>query len=222
MVEIDAAGRQLGDGGVTELAPALIQSIQHNGEQGKVTFLEELCLKDNGLTVHALRSLAAAVKLAAEDLRDLDLSNNLISVQSPEEAQSWAEFLESLGNCCVLRRLDLSGNALGPKGFEIMAKTFSRAEHIDKLMLKENARLSIQANDTADPGNEIDTRLTARLRSMSVSSAIAEDDEEGDVDESEPRPKTSRLRDGMLDLSSRDFIYDTDAFKARSIQRSST
>ena len=123
--------------GFIEVASALIKAINYRGEHGNVVRLEELCLRDTKLDARCLRSLGKVIKLVAGDLRDLDLSDNLFTITTPEEVTAWEEFLLAFSECCVLRRLDLSGNVLGPRAFEILAKVYGREPAIDIVSLEE-------------------------------------------------------------------------------------
>lgn len=93
--------------------------------------LEELSLAFNAITAHGLKALREPVKLALNDLRDLDLSRNRISVATDEDALAWEDFLSVLKACTVLRRLDLSGNPLGSRAFEILMRVYARQEPVD-------------------------------------------------------------------------------------------
>ena len=88
--------------------------------------LEELCFADNALTTKSFGLLSRILRLAAMDLRDLDLSNNKFSVETVDDTCLWEDFLGALGSCTALRRVDLSGSPLGAKGFEILAKVYAR------------------------------------------------------------------------------------------------
>jgi len=122
-VEIDVSNKALTNDGLAELAAGLVESLMF--EHGKVVRLEELCLKGNELGVSSLRHLGPVIKLACNDLRDLDLSNNSISINTRAEAAVWEDFLLSFSQCCVLRRIDLSGNALETKALEVLARVYS-------------------------------------------------------------------------------------------------
>lgn len=90
------------------------------------TRLQILNISGNNLTVRGLAALATSLRAASNDLEDLDLSRNSISVVTPGEAIQWAEFLMSLEDCHKLRRLNLAGNNLvGSLPFEILAKTYA-------------------------------------------------------------------------------------------------
>ena len=65
------------------------------------------------------------------DLKDLDLSRNEIRVDTDSDALAWERFLSAFENCTTLRRLDLSGNPLGPRGLEIFMRAYARAEPVD-------------------------------------------------------------------------------------------
>ena len=125
-VDLDVSGKALTDEGCEEIANALITALTYNDEHGRVVQLEEVCLRGNELTALSLRPLAKVIALASKDLRDLDISENLIRIATNEDAAAWEEFLEAFTECCVLRRIDFSGNALGPKAFEILARVYSR------------------------------------------------------------------------------------------------
>ena len=93
--------------------------------------MEELDLADNDLTAQCLIPLSAVIRLGAEDLQDIDLSNNKISVLTDDDVIAWESFLTSLKDCSVLRRLDLSGNPLGPRAFEVLVRAYSREDPLE-------------------------------------------------------------------------------------------
>jgi len=140
VVELDVAGKSLGNDGFAEVAAALVTSVQYSGEHGEVVKLEELCLRDNRLDISSLPALGQVVKHAAKDLRDLDVSSNLISVSTDSEAQVFENFLRCFAECCVLRRLDLSGNKLNPKAFEILTKVYGQEEPVDPVSLASSCQ----------------------------------------------------------------------------------
>lgn len=124
--------------GFLELVPALVKSIEYQCEQGKVVRLEELNLGDNKLDARCLRMLGRIVASASNNLRDLDLSNNKISITTDIEAAAWESFLSSFSDCCRLRKLDFSGNQLGYRAFEILTRVYSRESVIDTALLSDN------------------------------------------------------------------------------------
>ena len=130
-MELDIAGRELTDDGFLEAASALTTSIEFEGGHGKVVRLEELCLRGNLLTAKSLKALGQIVSLAAHDLRDLDLSDNLIAITTDDDTAAWEEFLVSFSGCCVLRRIDFSGNALGARAFEILTRVYGKEDPVD-------------------------------------------------------------------------------------------
>lgn len=136
-MELDVSGRGLTSEGFSEVATALVKSIEYEGEHGRVVRLEELCLRDNKLDARCLQSLGHVVKLAVGDLRDLDLSNNIIDVTTYEEVAAWEDFLTSFSGCCVLRRIDFTGNALGPRAFEVLARIYAREPPLDLISSEE-------------------------------------------------------------------------------------
>ena len=169
IIELDVSGKALMDDGFLELASALAISIEYQGEQGKVVSLDELCLKDNKITAKCLRTLGRIVRLAADDLRDLDLSNNLIAITTDDEAAGWEAFLESFSGCCMLRRIDFSGNALGPRAFEILARVYAREDPVDLLSIEDvdvdrDAIPSIEGHDTGD----VSLQVEHQVRKMSI------------------------------------------------------
>lgn len=84
----------------------------------------ELHFGRNKLTVKSLPALARVVELGSDCLRDLDLSNNELKIETKEEMEIWEGFLKSFGQCSMLKRLNLGGNPLGPFGQEILAKVY--------------------------------------------------------------------------------------------------
>ena len=113
VVELDVTGKCLGCDGFREIAGALVESIDYHGEQGRVVRLEELCLRDNKLDAKCLVDLGQVLRVAADELKDLDLSNNTISIITDDDTAAFEYFLRSFAGCHVLRRVDFSGNPLG-------------------------------------------------------------------------------------------------------------
>ncbi|MCJ1402261.1 hypothetical protein MMC11_005481 [Xylographa trunciseda] len=172
-VDIDVSGKALSDEGLQEIARALVKSMTYNGEHGKVVRLEEVCLKDNKLTAKCLKSLAGVVTLAASDLRDLDLSDNSISITTDKEAADWERFLESFSRCCTLRRIDLSGNALGRRAFEILARVYGKSESIDDLFVDDSIYLVPEIQTGTTDYDSDDGSLAEMVRKSSIVSNVS-------------------------------------------------
>lgn len=113
------------------MAAALVKSLSYDGDQGRVVRLEELCLTNNRLSATSLQALSSIIRLASYDLRDLDLSENNITIETETEVAIWEDFLTSFENCCLLRRIDISGNTLGPRAFEVMTRVYAKQEAVD-------------------------------------------------------------------------------------------
>lgn len=64
------------DAGFFEVASALVEALAYDGVHGRCARLEELCLKDNQLTIASLQAMTPIIQLACSDLRDLDLSGS--------------------------------------------------------------------------------------------------------------------------------------------------
>ena len=128
-VELDVSGKAISDEGFEEMIKALGQAISYAGEDGQILRLEEASFKSNELTATSLGLLASIIELSAKDLRDLDLSNNRIEVASSGDAINWEQFLLALNRCDCLRRVDLSGNALQPKAYEILSRVYAMQRH---------------------------------------------------------------------------------------------
>ena len=130
-IELDISSKALTDRGCAEVTEGLIQTYLGNHKDNDILWLEELNLSDNKITPCSLWSLSRVIRLAQDHLRDLDLSKNELCIRSPEDARCWDYFLRSLSECCVLRRIDFSGNDLGCKGFEILARSYSQEPPVD-------------------------------------------------------------------------------------------
>ena len=131
MIELDVSGKDLTNEGFSEVASALVEAISYDGDQGRVARLEELCLRSNRLTIASLQALTPVIGVSCSDLRDLDLSENQIAISSDADVAIWEDFLASFRNCCVLRRIDLSGNALGDRAFEVMVRVYAKEEPLN-------------------------------------------------------------------------------------------
>ena len=128
-VELDVSGKAISDEGFEEVVEALAQTIPHTEDSGQILRLEEASFKGNELTATSLGLLAPIIKLSAETIRDIDLANNRIEVCTVEDARNWEQFLVAVDGCCVVRRLDLSGNSLRSKAYELLSKVYAMENH---------------------------------------------------------------------------------------------
>ncbi|PLB34819.1 uncharacterized protein BDW47DRAFT_120062 [Aspergillus candidus] len=146
-LEIDATGKDLEDAGLAEFIGDLIRCIEYKeeGHADGVVKVTELRLRGNRLTVRALEKLTEVVKLSAADLRELDLSQNDIRVESDEDKSVWCAFLGAFQNCFLVRKLDLSGNEIGPVGVEMLARAYVKS---DLDFVEEDAEDVIGGADT--------------------------------------------------------------------------
>ncbi|KAL8872173.1 MAG: hypothetical protein Q9174_002154, partial [Haloplaca sp. 1 TL-2023] len=175
VVELDVTGRALGSDGFAEAADGLVQALEYreDGTDGKVLQLEELCLKTNRLDAKCLPALARIVRLAASDLRDLDLSDNLIEVDDTEGEKAWQDFLEAFASCCMLRRLDLSGNNLGTKAFEVLARVYTREPGIDCFISEGDNDITIRSSPSSRRNTMIPAEtLQSQTRKLSLASPL--------------------------------------------------
>ena len=160
------------------MASALVQSLSYDGDQGRVVRLEELCLTNNWLSATSLQALSSITRLASYDLRDLDLSENNITIDTEIEVAIWEDFLMSLKNCCLLRRIDFSGNMLGPRAFEVMTRVYAKQEAVDLVLPADFEHIqSKQRRTSTDTAG-----LGRRMRKMSFVSHP--DDWDSDEDNS--------------------------------------
>lgn len=181
MVELDVTGKALGEEGFLAFADVLMGASEYDGEHGRVLHLEELCLKSNKLNVSCLPALARIVRLAAFDLRDLDLSDNQFTVMSIQDADAWQEFLGSFGDCCLLRRVDLSGNALGARAFEVLARVYTRQPIIDWSLEDDMETMLLEGTPSRRSTSGDMEALNRQTRNLSLGSAF-----ETHIDDEEP------------------------------------
>ncbi|RAO68924.1 uncharacterized protein BHQ10_004936 [Talaromyces amestolkiae] len=130
ILEIDVSGKDLTDDGFNEFILDLQIAVEYKSPhcpQG-INKLQELHLQGNRLTVNTLVELAKVINLSSRDLKELDISNNEIKIVTASDSQKWRYFLQSFGQCCVLKKIDFSGNALGPLGIELLARFYIRSE----------------------------------------------------------------------------------------------
>ncbi len=146
----------------------MVEALKYHGTQGRCTRLEELCLKDNELSLPSLQALTPIIKLACHDLKDLDLSGNLIHIHTHDEVAIWEEFLTSFEECCTLRRIDLSRNALGPRAFEALLRVYAKERPVDLILPPELQR---RQDELHSPSPD---HIDLRLRKMSLISEPGE------------------------------------------------
>lgn len=112
------------DQGLAEAARGLEDALQLARVEGKPT-LSVISLSGNVLSCRSLYELAPSVRLAKDDLLELDLSANSISVESRDDVRHLTSFLDALGTCNALKVLNLSGNNLsGSRVWEAFAKAY--------------------------------------------------------------------------------------------------
>ena len=121
--------KQLGDDGLFELVAGLRQALEH-ADGPATSKLEVLSLHGAGITTRSLPALSRIIELAADDLRELYLGRNSITVWTSAQAADWETFLHSFRNVSSVRLLDLGENHLGPKAFEILTRVHSREPRI--------------------------------------------------------------------------------------------
>ncbi|KAA8649737.1 hypothetical protein EYZ11_009638 [Aspergillus tanneri] len=129
-LEIDVSGKELANEGLAQFIDDLIEcskyrDADHTEGLAKVT---EIHLSGNKLTAQSLVKLGDVVALNSGELREFDLSNNDIQINTPEEKESWYKFLNSFSNCYMLKKLDLGSNPLGPAGMEILARVYIKSD----------------------------------------------------------------------------------------------
>ena len=152
------------DEGFAEVASALVQSLKHDGDQGKVVRLEELCLTNNRMSATSLQALSPIIRLASNDLRDLDLSENNITIDTEAEVAIWENFLTSFKDCCFLRRINFGGNTLGPRAFEVMTRVYAKQDAVDLVLPADLEHIQCKQRRTS---TDI-AGLGRRMREMSI------------------------------------------------------
>lgn len=130
-LELDLEHKQQTDACVEAFVPALQDTLLARDGVTPLR-LEELSLRNNSITATALRLLAPIIEAARFDLRDIDLSNNRISVATKDEARAFADFLRAFMGCELMRRLDLSGNDFsGPLAMEVFLRVYCEQPAVD-------------------------------------------------------------------------------------------
>jgi hypothetical protein len=133
VLEIDMANRLLTDEGLFMFIADLKELLEFNNDpypQGIVK-LTGLHLQGNQLTASCLQGLSELIRLSAQDLRELNLSNNKIFIKdysSRMEVQEWELFLRSFSQCCVLKKVDFGDNSIGDTGIDIFARVYTQSE----------------------------------------------------------------------------------------------
>ncbi|KAL3265028.1 hypothetical protein ABHI18_000152 [Aspergillus niger] len=130
VLEIDVTGKELTDEGFKQFIDVLIECIKykHAGHSKSIALVTELHLQGNQLTVESLAKLAEVVTLSEGDLRELDLSKNQLRIETAQDVEKWEAFLKAFKHCCLLKKLDLSGNPLGCLGLEHFARVYLKSD----------------------------------------------------------------------------------------------
>jgi hypothetical protein len=130
-LELNLSGKKLTDEGLAALADGL-REVLLSTQPGNEIRLHELSLSRTALSVRSLREIADIINLSANHIRDIDLSDNNIQIESPQDEADWEEFLRSFRRCSVMKRLLLSSNRLDkPAAFEILARVYSQHPSMD-------------------------------------------------------------------------------------------
>ncbi|KAL1964048.1 hypothetical protein VTN77DRAFT_7594 [Rasamsonia byssochlamydoides] len=181
-LEIDIAAKDLTDEGFDQFIDDLIECLEFRDAdhpQG-IAKLHELHLQQNALTTRSLEKLARVVSLSERDLRELDLSDNNFEVHTIEQRKTWQEFLESFRGCFMLKKLDFSRNALGPRGLEILVRVYVKSDldffEPDSVIADElprvesNSDLSVLrpevGKENAKPGIQLPANTPRKSRSV--------------------------------------------------------
>lgn len=181
VIDLDTSGRALTSEGFFEIASALVKAIEYEDDNGKIARLEDLCLRDSQIDTRSLIHLARIISLSAHDLRDLDLSENLITITTDDEVAVWEDFLNSFSNCCVLRRIDLSGNALGPRAFEVLTRVYGKEDPVD-LALTPDVEASFEKPRMGLWGtNQAGSELGSPFRKLSIASSAEKYEDNAEI-----------------------------------------
>ena len=98
---------------------------EHPDGAAKIT---ELHLSGNQLTLTSLGKLIEVIAESCADLREIDLSRNQIEICDQEQKYAWLAFLRAFNACCMLKKVDFSGNVLGIGGMEMLARAYMRSD----------------------------------------------------------------------------------------------
>ncbi|KAF6221371.1 hypothetical protein HO133_002226 [Letharia lupina] len=180
VVELDVSGKGLTDEGFAEVASALVESLNYDGDQGRIVRLEELCLTNNRLSATSLQALSPIIRLASNDLRDLDLSGNSITINTEAEVAIWEDFLMSFSSCCLLRRIDLSRNAWGPRVFEVMIRVYAKQEAVDLVLPADLEQIQSKERRTS-------TDIAGLGRGMRRMRVVSDPDDWGSDEDNSPK-----------------------------------
>lgn len=163
------SGKMLTDEGLAHFIGDLLECVKFRCPEHPdgVARLTELHLSNNQLSVVSLAQLAGVVVLSAGDLRELDLSHNLIEVKTEDQKHMWQKFLEAFKDCYMLKKIDFSNNPLGRNGTEILARVYMQTEldfteaDADEVVFGSNAgRLAAASKQSSEvlflkTGNEV-------------------------------------------------------------------
>ncbi|KAL4958481.1 hypothetical protein BDW69DRAFT_201814 [Aspergillus filifer] len=174
-LEIDLTGKCLTDEGFAQFIDELIECTTYRSPDHPLglTRVTEFHLSGNNLTVFSLAQLGTVIAHNPGDLRELDLSANDIRVESPEEKRIWKEFLDSFKNCYMLQKLDISGNPIGVKGLEILARVYVKS---DLDYLDADAEAIVRENHGIGHENGEEANLAEETAALKISEKDKEND----------------------------------------------
>lgn len=124
--------------------------------------LVSLNLARNALTAQSLGELAPAIRAAASDLQELDLSHNDIKLHTDDDLSHWEAFLAAFRRCRHMKKLNLSHNDFArPKAWESLARIHTL--HFGDSRDLWNARL-----DDADVDGDFEREGEGLMESLTV------------------------------------------------------
>lgn len=89
-LDVYLQGRELGDVGLRIACDGFVQALS----SGSIR-LDELHLAENGITMRGLKALCEVIRLASNDIKDLDLRANNLAVVTQEDVDDWEQFLRA-------------------------------------------------------------------------------------------------------------------------------
>ena len=150
------------DAGFAEVARGLEDALQLARKEGKPT-IAVLNLSRNDLTCRSLYELAFSIRLAGDDLNELDFSSNAIAVSSREDAHYLATFLDAIGLCRALKIINFNSNNLsGSRFWEVFTKAFTEQFRANDAALE--TLTDTLDTDTSDASDDMPTINSLSIR----------------------------------------------------------
>jgi Leucine Rich repeat len=131
LVDLIVESHSLGDYALMFPVAEYIMKLEVDQMSNAIGF-RRIILSDADLGAYSLNPISLMLRHHGRHLVELDLSHNHITITNDVEAHDFEQFLSEFRKLPHVRRLNLSGNRLGQRAFEILTRVYLREDRLEK------------------------------------------------------------------------------------------